>query len=116
MLTEAFLAELLTVEQCADKAQVSPRTIKREILSGKLRATRVRGSVRIAPEDWGRYLEQCRSADTGQDGKSGFNTLGAELAGLLQLAPTRSTLKRGSGSGSTILALAEHPLTRSRKR
>ena len=108
------MSELLTIEQCAAKAQCSPRTIKRQILAGKLKPTRIGSLVRIRAEDWEEYV--CRSGATEQAGKSGFSTLGDELAGLLRLAPTRSTSKRGSGAESTILELAGFRATRSRKR
>jgi hypothetical protein len=54
------VAELLTIEQCAAKAQVSPRTLKREILAGKLKAVEEYGRWVIRPEDWENYLTSCR--------------------------------------------------------
>src|SRR5690349_17966018 len=108
------MTDLLTLEQCAARAQCSPRTIKRQILAGKLRATRIGSLVRIRAEDWEEYL--CRSGATETAGKSAFSTVGDDIVRLLQLAPTRSTSKQGSGSESTILALAGYRATRSRKR
>lgn len=104
---------LLTVEECAAQARCSPRTIKRQILAGKLKATRIGSLVRIRADDWESYL--CRSGNTEPAGKSGFSTVGDDIARLLQLAPTRSTSKRGSGSESAILELAGFRNTRSKK-
>jgi excisionase family DNA binding protein len=107
------MSELLTVEECAAKAKCSPRTIKRQILAGKLKATRIGSLVRIRAGDWEEYL--CRSGDTVPAGKSGFSTAGDDIARLLRLAPTRNISKQGSGSGSTIHELAERLATRSKK-
>lgn len=108
------MPDLLTVERCAELAQCHPRTIKRQILAGKLKCVRIGSLVRIRAGDWEEYL--CRSGVTEQAGKSAYSTAGEDIARLLQLAPTRSTSKRGSGSESTILELAGFRATRSRKR
>jgi excisionase family DNA binding protein len=107
--------ELLTIEQCAKLADVSVSTIKRDILEGKLVPTRIRGAVRIAPQDWEEYLRKCRSVPTVEAGKFGFNTLGVGLAARLASTATRRSTSGGSSSRSPIIELAARRGTPSRK-
>jgi hypothetical protein len=108
--------ELYTIEECAAKARVSPKTLRRDIADCKLITTMVRGCPRIAPNDWEEYLRKCRSDATVKDGKSAFNMPVVGLAELLQRDRTPRPLKRNSGSKSTIIALDERRATRSRTR
>ena len=107
------MSELLTVEQCATKAQCSPRSIKRQILAGRLKVVRIGSLVRIRPSDWEEYL--CRSGATAPAGKSASSTVAEDIVRLLQHVPTPTSLKRGYDSSSTILELAGYRNTRSRK-
>jgi excisionase family DNA binding protein len=42
---------LLTIKQVAESLQVSQRTVHRLIKDGRLKVVRIRGSVRVRPED-----------------------------------------------------------------
>lgn len=53
MNTERFL----TVEEIAAMLQHQPRSIRRDIREGKLRAHRIGNAYRIAPEDYQIYLK-----------------------------------------------------------
>lgn len=104
-----------TFAELAARVDVSEKTLKRDAAEGKLVTTRIRGRVRIAPQDWEDYLQRCRSAATARDGKSEFSTAGVGLAKLLRLDKTPLRLKAGSASGSTIIELDERRATRSKK-
>jgi excisionase family DNA binding protein len=52
----------LTIEDVAEKLQVSRRTVVRLIELGQLTVTRVASRVRIAPEDLHRYLASRRAS------------------------------------------------------
>lgn len=106
---------LLTIDEAAAEAKVSPKTIERDIRAGKLSVVRIRGCVRIQREAWEEYLKQCRYVATGKDGKFDFSTQGGDLAALLLPVRTRSRLKHVSGSASTTLAQVVRLPTRSRK-
>ena len=107
--------ELYTIEQCAKKADVSVSTIKRDILEGKLVATRIRSRVRIAAQDWEDYKKKCRSVPTEEAGKFGFNTLGVGLAARLGATRTPRNTSGASSSRSPIIELAARRGTPSRK-
>jgi len=108
--------ELLSLEQCARKADVSVSTLKREIVAGRLVATRIRGRVKIHPRDWGEYLQQCRSVATDEASRFGSNTLGVGLAARLALTGTRRSSRGATATGSPIIELAEQRSIRSKKR
>lgn len=108
------MSEVFTYEECAAKARVSVKTLRRDAAEGKLITTLVRGCTRIAPNDWEEYLRKCRSAATVQDGKSAFSMVAVDLAELLQRGKTPNRSKRNSGNRSTIIALDERRATRSR--
>lgn len=107
--------ELYTLEVCARKADVSVSTLKREIVAGRLIATRIRGTVRIAPSDWEEYTRTCRSVATAEASKFGSNTLGVGLAARLRLSRTRASSKGATATASPIIELAEQRSIRSRK-
>ena len=108
--------ELYSLEVCAKKAGVSVSTIKRELVAGRLAATRLRGRVKIHPQDWEAYLQKCRSAGTGKDGKSGFNGEVNASADLSAAVATLPNLSAALSKGSKIVALDERRSTRSKKR
>lgn len=91
--------ELLTLEQCAAKAKCHPKTLKREILRGRLKATRIGALVRIRPEHWEEYL--CRSGATEQAGKFAYSMGAGDLARLLRLDQMPSISRQRSGKDST---------------
>src|SRR5690242_20549439 len=107
---------LYTVEQCASKAGCSPKTIRRQILAGKLKATRIGVLVRIAPADWEEYLNSCRYVATGRDGRSESNMPDAASVARWLPVLTRSSSKRHGDAVSTILELDGFRRTRSAKR
>ena len=108
--------ELYSLDLCARKAGVSLSTIKRDIVEGKLRATRIRRRLMIHPEDWGSYIQACRSVNMAADGKSGFSMPASDLAGLLRIVETLPNLSAERGTVSKIIALDARRHTRSRKR
>ena len=110
------MTELYTIERCAEMADVSESTIKRDIAEGKLTATRIRGAVRISPSDWEEYLKKCRSVHTEEAGKFGCNTLGVGLAARLGLTETPRNSSAGSSSRSRIVELAARRAIRSKPR
>ena len=110
-----MLIDDLTVEECAASAKVSPKTIRREIKDGRLKAAPIRGCIRIRREDWEEYRRQCRSENTAEAGKFEFNTAGLDLAKLLGPGRTRSRSSASCASGSRIVSLDERRATRSRK-
>lgn len=106
---------LLTVDDAAAEARVSPKTIERDIRAGRLAVVRIRGCVRIQRTAWEDYLKACRYVATGTDGRFDFSTAAGDLAALLLPARTRNRLRRGSGNESTTLAQVVRLPTRSRK-
>ena len=106
--------ELYTLEQCADKAKCHPKTLKREILRGRLKATRIGALVRIRPGDWEEYL--CRSGATEQAGKFAYSMGAGDLAKLLRLDQMPSISKRRSAGDSTTPAPVVPLPTLSKKR
>lgn len=106
--------ELMTLDQCAAKAKCHPKTLKREILRGRLKATRIGALVRIRPGDWEEYL--CRSGATEQAGKFAYSMGAGDLAKLLQLDQMPSISRRRSGKGSTTPAPVVPLPTLSKKR
>lgn len=107
--------DVLTVNDCARLGRVSARTIRREILAGKLKAKRLRGRVIILPAAWEEYLQQCPSVAMERDTKPAFSMPADDLAALLGLTGTRRNGRREHVGGSKIVALAEARATRSRK-
>jgi hypothetical protein len=108
--------ELYSLEVCARKADVSLSTIKRDIMEGKLTPTRIRGCVKIHPQDWGRYIEECRSAGMARVGKSESGASSQKSADLSAAIGTLPNLSAALSKGSRIIALDERRSTRSRKR
>ncbi len=53
------MSELLTVEDVAERARVHPKTVKRAIRSGRLRASRLgeRGAYRIRQEWFDQWID-----------------------------------------------------------
>ena len=51
----ADLERLLTVEEVAELENVSPKTVRRRIVAGELRAIRYGRSLRIRPQDLRAY-------------------------------------------------------------
>ncbi len=60
MSTATRLPRMLTVEQVAAQLQVSPRTIRRWITAGDLRAHHLNALVRTAEDDLATFLNQHR--------------------------------------------------------
>ena len=60
MSTATRLPRMLTIEQVAAQLQVSPRTIRRWIAAGDLRAHHLNVLVRIAEDDLAAFLNQHR--------------------------------------------------------
>lgn len=54
------LPRMLTIDQVATQLQVSPRTIRRWIAAGDLRAHYLKALVRIAEDDLAAFLNQHR--------------------------------------------------------
>lgn len=111
----------LTYAAAAELAGVSVRTIKREVADGRLVPVRIRGCVRILASDLQAYLETrrapaCPSDVTAKAGKRACSTLGVGLAELLGPGRTRSSSSAAPATGSTIVELAGHRATASRKR
>jgi excisionase family DNA binding protein len=59
---------MITVREAAELLRVSQRTFYREIKRGKIPVIKIRGSVRIDPGDFGRYLQSCK-VGAGYEGK-----------------------------------------------
>ena len=98
------------------EADVSLSTIKRDVLEGRLATTRIRGCVKVHPQDWEAYLQRCRSAGTVTVGKSesaGSSRRSAELSAAVAMLPN---LSAALSKGSKITALEDYRPTRSRKR
>jgi excisionase family DNA binding protein len=49
--------QLLTLQQVADRLQVSMSTVRRLVDSGKLKAVRIGRNLRVRPEDLAVYIE-----------------------------------------------------------
>jgi excisionase family DNA binding protein len=109
------MSALLSLAECAEDAQVSEKTLRREVADGRLPVIRIRGRIRIAREAWEGYLQQCQSANTVTVGKPEFSLPGADLVKLLALDRMPFRGKGSSGEESTIVSLAERRTTRSRK-
>ena len=64
---------LLTIHEAAERLRVSPRTVDREILAGKLAVVRVRSRVRIREEELQRYVREgeCQSVESANAGRYG---------------------------------------------
>ena len=77
--------EVWTVEDCARRAQVHPKTVLRAIRAGRLRAARLgeRGAYRIRPEDFWAWF----------DG----SVIGEEQAPLPGVEWTERSRRRGAG-------------------
>jgi excisionase family DNA binding protein len=108
------VSELYTVEECAIRAKCHPKTIKRQILAGNLKATRIGSLVRIRAGDWEEYL--CRSGDTAPAGRLASNAAAGASARLSEAVAMLPSLKDALSSGSKIIGLEERRNTRSRKR
>lgn len=62
MLMEAYMpAQLLTLEQAAERLQVSIVTVRRLIRDGELIGTKVRGDWRVDPVDLEDYIRKGKS-------------------------------------------------------
>ena len=57
---EAPQDRLLTVREVADYAQLSQKAVRRAIAQGELRASRLRGRLRIEPADLRKWIEANR--------------------------------------------------------
>ncbi len=108
--------ELYTLEQCAEKVDMSVSTIKREIAAGRLTPTRIRAGVRIHPRDWEEYLQKCRSASTAAATKLGLDASARRSAELSAAVAMLPNLSAALSKGSKIAALDDYRNTRSRKR
>src|SRR5688572_23071148 len=106
------VSSLLTLQDCADSAQVSVKSIRRAIASGRLVATRVQGGLRIAPDDWQTYLTACRSAGTVRPLRPEFRPVDGDLVARLSLTPTRRNGRTEPEGRSKIVELAGRRGTR----
>jgi excisionase family DNA binding protein len=52
---------LLTIADVADHCQVSPRSVRRWIDNGRLRAIRLGRSIRVSEGDLARFLSHCQT-------------------------------------------------------
>lgn len=52
--------QLLSVRDVAEAAQLEAETIRRAIRAGELRASKMRGRLRIRPEDFADWIESTR--------------------------------------------------------
>jgi excisionase family DNA binding protein len=97
---------ILTVADAARALSCSERTVEREIRDGRLPAIRVRGLVRIDPDDLRAYIdrsrrveEPCRSESDPADIRSALQRVAAsalsELCRPAPLAQTRVRSKLG---------------------
>ena len=57
------MSRYYTLQQIADQMSLSYTTIWREVKDGKLKATPVRGNLRVAEEDLDSYLKQQRDQE-----------------------------------------------------
>jgi hypothetical protein len=108
--------ELYSLERCAKLADVSVSTIKRDIAAGNLHTTRIRGCVKVHPQDWEAYLQKCRSAGMARDGKSESAESTRLLAELFAAGGMLPNLNAALSKGSKIAALDDYRRIRSRKR
>jgi excisionase family DNA binding protein len=110
---------MLTLPDAAKLLSVSLSTVRREVADGRLRVSKIRGCIRIAPEDLEQYCResrQCQCANMGEGGKPAFSIPDDDLARLLGIGATLRSGKRARAGGSTIVKLDERRATRSRKR
>jgi len=59
--------QLLTLQQVADRLQVSISTVRRLVDAGELRAVRIGRNLRVRPEDLAAYIEA--NVETGKEDK-----------------------------------------------
>lgn len=52
--------QLLTLQQVADRLQVSMSTVRRLVDAGKLKAIRIGRNLRVRPEDIAAYIEEAK--------------------------------------------------------
>lgn len=52
--------QLLTLQQVADRLQVSMSTVRRLVDAGKLKAVRIGRNLRVRPEDLAAYIEEAK--------------------------------------------------------
>lgn len=52
--------QLLTLQQVADRLQVSMSTVRRLVDAGKLKAVRIGRNLRVRPEDLSKYIEEAK--------------------------------------------------------
>lgn len=52
--------QLLTLQQVADRLQVSMSTVRRLLDAGKLRSVRIGRNLRVRPEDLAAYIEEAK--------------------------------------------------------
>ena len=52
--------QLLTLQQVADRLQVSMSTVRRLVDAGKLKAIRIGRNLRVRPEDLAAYIEEAK--------------------------------------------------------
>src|SRR5438477_627963 len=97
--------ELYSLDQCARKAGVSLSTIKRDVMEGRLQPTRIRGCVKIHPQDWEEYLQKCRSEGMDRVTKSESREPVNDLAALSAAVATLPNLSAALSKGSKIVAL-----------
>jgi len=50
-------AQLLTLDQVADRLQVSMSTVRRRVADGELKTVRIGRALRVRPEDLEEYIE-----------------------------------------------------------
>jgi hypothetical protein len=108
--------ELYSLQRCADLADVSLSTIKRDALEGRLVTTRIRGCVKVHPRDWEGYLQQCRSAGMERSSRSASKQEAGASVDLSEAIAMLPNLSDVLDKGSKIVALDARRNTRSRKR
>ena len=52
--------QLLTLQQVAERLQVSMSTVRRLVDAGKLRSVRIGRNLRVRPEDLAAYIEEAK--------------------------------------------------------
>ena len=52
--------QLLTLQQVADRLQVSTSTVRRLVAAGRLKAVRIGRNLRVRPEDLSKYIEEAK--------------------------------------------------------
>ena len=52
--------QLLTLQQVADRLQVSMSTVRRLVDAGKLKAIKIGRNLRVRPEDLAKYIEEAK--------------------------------------------------------